>query len=218
MINVHILKASGSLRPYIKDILASAKDAITQIKMKIPITNVDIVFYDEPKAVIPNIGLGGRAYNAHMVLVALDPQFKNFKRTVKHEILRALAHELHHCVRIKDLGYGKTLVEAIVSEGLADHFDVEVSGKPPQVWCRALNNKEKKRLEERTRKEYHDTNYSHKDWFLGSKERNIPKWTGYTLGFDLVGKYLKLYYEKKASQLYSVKSEEILSSLETLGH
>ena len=52
-------------------------------------------------------------------------------------------------------------------------------------------------------------NYNHFDWFFGSEKNNIPRWSGYSLGFDIVCNYLKLT-NKKASELVSVDASEFI--------
>ena len=46
-----------------------------------------------------------------------------------------------------------------------------------------------KEMFERAKKEYNNKNYNHYEWFFGSKEKKIPRWTGYALGFNLVAEY-----------------------------
>ena len=48
--------------------------------------------------------------------------------------------------------------------------------------------------------EFNSREYNHDDWFFGPLSRDIPKWTGYSVGFRLVGDYLKRT-GKKASEL-----------------
>jgi uncharacterized protein YjaZ len=44
----------------------------------------------------------------------------------------------------------------------------------------------------------------------GSTEKEIPTWTGYTLGFQLVREYFKKHPESKASTLYNLPAEEFI--------
>jgi uncharacterized protein YjaZ len=99
---------------------------------------------------------------------------------------------------------------ALINEGLADHFDMEVNSTSPYLWNKALNEEELKIFQKLAEKEYFNENYNHNDWFFGSTERNIPRWTGYSLGFYLVEKYLKTHPDQKASNLYNVEAEEFL--------
>lgn len=207
-INLYILKATGHLNSFTKDIQKQSEKASRKVTEKIPISNVDIVFYDNPQGVIPEIGIGGYASSPHLVLIALDPKFANFEKTVSEEIARTIAHELYHCLRSRGPGWGKSLLAAMVSEGLADHFDLEVNGGGLRLWDVALGNKQMLELGEKAKKEYQNENYNHNEWFFGLKEGTIPRWAGYSLGFKLVGDYLVRNPGLKPSKLYDIKAEK----------
>lgn len=206
--SIYVLQGDGSLNHYSALVEKNASLAVKKIEKKIPVADVDIVFYDHPAGAIPELGIGGYSPNPHTVLVSLDPNFKNFRQTVDIQIERILAHELHHCARATKVGYGKTLLEALITEGLADHFDTEVTGKNPQPWDKALTDKQIVKYLNLARKEFNRETYNHHAWFYGSKEENIFRWTGYSLGFWLVGKYLEKNPDRKPSRLYAVKAKE----------
>jgi uncharacterized protein YjaZ len=207
-VNIFVLTATGKLGKYKSRIAKAARKSIKIIKKKISIPDADIVFYDNPNNAIPHLGIDAFTNNINLVLVPLNPKFKNFDKTISEEMLRIFAHELHHCARMKAVGYGETLFEVMVSEGLADHFELEVTNKKPQTWDTALTAKQFSVLKKRAKKEYNNKNYNHNDWFFGSNDRKIPKWAGYTIGFNLVSEYLKNNPDKKPSELFAAKAEE----------
>ena len=207
-INFHILKASGRLKPYIKDIKKVCKEAERKIFAEIPLSNVDVVIADDPYEVIPEIGIGAYTRTPNLITIYIDPEFPNFNN-FHLELMDIFAHELHHAARWQTVGYGKTLFEAIITEGLADHFANEVTErKDLHLWDKALNPQQIKDWLIKAEKEFYNKEYSHSDWFFGSKARGIPKWTAYSLGFYLVGNYLKKYPQMKASTLYKTKAEK----------
>lgn len=207
-INLHILNASESLTPFIEDIKRIFDQSIKKITSRIPISGVDAVVYDNPDSAIPEIGIGGYAPNRHLIWISIDPAFPNLAQSIEKELGRTLAHELHHALRWKGPGYGKTLFEALITEGLADHFDMEVSNDQPHIWDTVLSNEFIQKYLELAKKEFNNEDYKHSDWFFGSKERDIPKWTGYSLGFYLVREYLRKNPKEKASSLYSQKAAD----------
>lgn len=211
-INLHILNASGKLTPYVKEIEDMFNEAVIRIIKKIPVSNVDVVIVDNPFSVIPEIGIGGHAMSANYVVVSLDHEFNNFKKTLKLNLVDTLAHELCHAVRWQTIEYPyNSLLEALITEGLADHFANEITKeKNLQPWDKALIPEQVKMLLKKAKEEYFNKNYIHHEWFFGSKEKGIPRWTGYTLGFNLVAEYLKKNPNKKASQLYALKAEEFI--------
>lgn len=210
-INFHILNASGRLTPYIKQIENTFNETVGKVIGKIPISNVDVAVCDDPYGVIPEIGVGGWTHTQNRISISLDPKFPNFiKVTIGDNLDRTFIHELNHAARWKAVGYGDTLLEAMISEGLADHFDTEITNKSPNPWSVALDKLQIKQMMKRAEKEYDSKNYNHNEWFFGSKKKNIPRWTGYTLGFNLVAEYLRKNPDKKPSQLYNLEAEEFI--------
>jgi uncharacterized protein YjaZ len=210
-LNLHILKATGRLNPYVKDIENVYLETEKKITNVLPVKNVDIVIMDNPEYTIPEIGIGGHTYSPSHIVVSLDPTFSNFQIALQTELLDTLVHELHHAARWATVGYGKTLLEAMVSEGLADHFAIEITKrKDIHPWDNALSEEQSKLLEEKAIKEYNNKDYNHDAWFFGSKEKEIPRWTAYTLGFQLVGDYLKNHPGSKASTLCNLPAEKFV--------
>ncbi len=213
-VNIFVLTAGGRLGKYKNRILKAAKESVKIIGRKMQLPDVDVVFYNNPNNVIPHLGISGFTNNPNLILVPLNPLFKYFGKTINEEIIRTLAHELHHCARLKNVGYGNMLFEAMISEGLADHFELQVTSRKPQKWDTALTCVQLRAIKKKAMKEFHNKNYNHSDWFFGSKKRKIPKWAGYTIGFNLVGEYLKNNPNKKPSQLFAAKAEEFVKEKE----
>lgn len=201
------------LLPVAELIQGELNKSLNKILEKLPVSDIDIIISDDSKRIIPELGIGGYAPNDHQVFIYLNPQFPHLRETIQKHLKRTLAHELHHCMRWRSPGYGHTLLEVLVSEGLADHFDLEVNGGEAEPWCRALKAGEVAKFTEIARTEYFNRDYSHKAWFFGSKERGIPRWTGYTLGFKLVGDYLKSHPDQKPSTLYTTKAQELIDTI-----
>ena len=139
---------------------------------------------------IPEVGVGGYT----------DPKNGNVSLDRRQSAGRAghvlqtwvpatLAHELHHSSRIRTgPGYGMTLGEALVTEGLADHFvDEAFPTTPPQPWDKALTEEQEHALWQRAEPELWRA-YDHRLWFFG--DSGIPRWAGYSLGYSIVQRFL----------------------------
>ncbi len=209
-VNIFVLTAGGRLGKYKNRIMKTAKESVKIIRKKIPLPDVDIVFYDNPEYTIPHLGIGGFNQNVNLIFIYLNSKFGNFKKTINDEIIRIIAHELYHVARWKAVGFRETLLKALVNEGLADHFELEITNKKPQAWDTALTKKQFSVLKRKAQKEFNSKKYNHEEWFFGSKSRKIPKWAGYAIGFNLVGEYLKKHPDRKPSQLFAVKAEEFV--------
>jgi hypothetical protein len=160
---------------------------LATIAPSLPVRDVRIIVVDNAAGAIPEIGLGGYTPSGSEVRLFVDPARADLADVIRRELLPLLAHELHHAMRWRAVGYGTTLREAAVSEGLADHFALEVSGSPPPPWTHALDDAALARWVPRVA-EAGSGFYNHSLWFFGTTD-TIPRWTGYAVGFELVRRY-----------------------------
>ncbi|MEK9207401.1 MAG: DUF2268 domain-containing putative Zn-dependent protease, partial [Patescibacteria group bacterium] len=110
-INLHLLNASGLLDSLSGLIEAEFTNGMDKILEKLPISDVDVCIYDSRRGVIPEIGIGGSAHNSHLVFIKINPEFPDIEKSVAKRLKRTLAHELHHCMRWRNSGYEKILLE-----------------------------------------------------------------------------------------------------------
>ena len=214
-IAVHVLTGSGRLLAHADELRTRVRAAGSVALEHLPLGagDVDVVVRDAPELVIPELGIGGMAPDAHTVLLTVDPDHEAFERSLDEELPGALAHELHHVARHRGPGYGRTLFEALVTEGLADHFSIEVTGGPPPPWTKALTPEQHGHLAELARRDYDTHRYVHRFWFFGDDEGRIPRWAGYSLGFQLVGDYLERHPDGSAGALASTPAEAFRAAL-----
>lgn len=207
-IHITILNASGRFNAVVDAIRAQTNKAIELARTKIQLSNIDIIFSYNPVETIPHLGFGGYTPDAHTVQISVDTDNAELVRTIDDELVHTLLHEFHHAMRWRSVGYGETLGEALVTEGLADHFSVEATGGTPSLWTQGFSNEELEALLVRARAEFDNTDYSHEDWFFGGN--GLPKWGGYALGYFIVGKYLTEHPWVMAASLCNVEAREIL--------
>ena len=210
-IDIHVLTGSGRLVAHAGRIRAQLRAAATVAVKHLPLEGggVDVVVRDDPRMVIAEVGLGGYAPDGHTVFLALDPDHEHFERALEHEVFRMLAHELHHVARRRASARGHTLLDALVSEGLADHFSIEVTGMEPPPWAVALDPEQTAGMSERARGDHDNPRYDHRAWFFGSTDFEIPRWTGYSLGFQIVADYLERRPGSSAAALVTVASKTL---------
>ncbi|SFL84395.1 DUF2268 domain-containing putative Zn-dependent protease [Methylobacterium pseudosasicola] len=188
--HVHWLEASGDLLPWRDTVaaeIAVARDAIARV---LPLPSLDILVERRPGETIPETGTAGRAYRPSLFSLTLDPDNPNFATSLGNgDIRRTVVHEVHHCLRMAGPGYGATLGEALVSEGLAGRFVSHLFGTPPEPWESAVSDA----VLEANRPDpaaLADTGHNHAAWFYGRGGR-YPRWLGYTLGYRIVGDWLE---------------------------
>jgi len=206
---MHLLNASGVFDRYEKIITESFRESAQAITNILHVVNVDVVI-QHSEHVIPETGMVGYSPTADRAFLSIDPKNKNLNKSFSMEFLATLGHELHHCSRHSGPGYGKTLKEALVSEGLACHFETELRDGVVPFYASTLSKNECSEFFKRMSPELDNEKYNHNAWFFGSKKLNIPKHCGYSVGYNLVNNYIAKN-NIPASKLCSTSAVEILS-------
>lgn len=210
-LQLHFLEAEGSLAPWRQAIarqISSVEAHINALNIGLNKQPVDIVVEYLPHATIPHLGMAGSCYRAGLVTLTLDPTNPNFATSLANTAFQeTVAHELHHALRHRQCSYGETLGEALVSEGLADRFAIELLGSGIPTWCQALDN-EQLRLAYRKATAMLDQDYDHSAWFFGCGD--LPEWTGYTLAYRLIRAYQRQHAQQLAGHLVASPAQQIL--------
>ena len=187
--SLHWLAASSDLEPWREQIVAEIDAAHAVISEVVTPPTVDILLALRPEEVIPETGNGAHALHKSLFSLSFDPANPNFERSLANgDIRRGVAHEAHHCLRMAGPGYGQTLGEALVSEGLAGRFVTHLFQSAPDPWECAVD--QAKLMTNRPDVEMlMSATYDHAAWFYGVGG-TYPRWLGYTMGYELVGKWL----------------------------
>ena len=151
----------------------------------------------DPKNTVPETGVGaipdpgtGEAY------LTIDDHSKiGFRKSLATWLPASLARVLFLSSRIRTgPGYGVSLGEALVSEGLADHFVAQAFPQtPPLPWDhRKMTARQEAGLWKRAKPDLAIPGaYDHPLWFFGAGGRNaLPRWSGFTLAYRIVSPYL----------------------------
>ena len=193
------MNAAGTLVDH-QDLIESEISAALQIiQPLIGATDVRISLIADPNAIIPEVGLGGFNPSSDEVRLFADPDHPSLEEVFREQLGPMLAHELHHAMRRRSVGYGSTLFEAAVTEGLADHFSLEVDPQYDPIWALSMDAAE---LAVWLPQVVAGSSgpYDHRAWFLGASP-TIPRWTGYAVGYELVRAYLEANPTETASAL-----------------
>ncbi|NKB83366.1 DUF2268 domain-containing protein [Ochrobactrum grignonense] len=163
---LHWLTASGGLEEFQEHISIEIAEAFRTLEHFVLPPKFDTLL-DRSIHVIPEIGILGRAHNSMLFSLNFDPENPNFKPSlIDGTLQRQLLHETHHCMRMAGPGYGWTLGEALVSEGLAGHFVQYLMNTPSELWESAVNidvlNAHRPSVAE-----LQSTDYNHAEWFFG---------------------------------------------------
>ncbi|BEV16645.1 hypothetical protein HBDW_34330 [Herbaspirillum sp. DW155] len=132
-ITLHFLDARARLtplRPWISEALLQTHARASAL---LPLLPLDVVI-QAGNEVVPEKGLLGHASRPGFIQLIVDPDHPQLLLNQNASLQRMFAHELHHAARWDGPGYGSTLGEALVSEGMAGHFAQELLGGDPEPW------------------------------------------------------------------------------------
>lgn len=194
------LREAGAVAEHRAVLEAEVAAGLAAVNAVMPVGAVRIRVVADASEVIPEVGLGGFNPGPWEIRVFVDPGRPDLDTVLRAELLTQLAHELHHAVRRRSVGYGSTLGEAVVTEGLADHFVLEVAGTANQPWTTALDAQELASWVREVDAAWGEE-YDHAAWFFGAGGTR-PRWTGYSVGFHMVGQYLQDHPGRLPSDLH----------------
>lgn len=204
--NIHLLNARHKLTGIMSELRATLREAVALVSEHIDIPDVDVVVRAETGGGIPTWGVKGRSAGPALIEITLDPH-----RFSAPLLTRTMIHEIHHLIRWDGPGYGRSLGEALVSEGLAGHFVLQLLGGKPDPWdiVTPAEGATKQAMNEWAR-----LDYDHARWFSGAGD--LRKWTGYGLGHRLIAEYLAENPDKDLISLTYMKADELRPTLRRL--
>ncbi|GGB05339.1 hypothetical protein GCM10011491_36890 [Brucella endophytica] len=205
---LHWLEASGELGGFRAEIIGNFEAARRLLSAFLAPPRLDILVQRLTGETIPEMGIVGHAYRGTLFAMTVDPDNLNFADSLENGALqRQIIHEVHHCMRMAGPGYGWTLGEALVSEGLAGQFVCKLFGSAPEPWERAVP-LERLLSNPVDMKSLSAKGYNHPAWFFGTGA--YPRWLGYTLGFEMVGNWLKEAGEIDAGTWITVPAATVI--------
>ncbi|MCM3279163.1 DUF2268 domain-containing protein [Exiguobacterium sp. MER 193] len=153
-------------------------------------------FYDSE----PLKGVGAAAYKDAFILF-LDTDFD------KDVLAYSTAHEYHHLILRDQNKYNlSSILESIIIEGKADAFaDRIVKGVSPP-WHVQLDDATMEHIASRV----NDYETSFTDFVVGNSQKDIPRWSNYILGKDVLHDYLTAHPELSIPEWTFKEGHEIL--------
>ena len=215
MINPHIINSSSVLDSFVSNIESAVEMAENYVVSKLNILEpIDIVFHEYGifSSVILEDGIGGRTETSSLVRVSLDTDKESLDKDI---IFETICHELCHVARWqKNSEYSTTLLDTLIFEGLATVFeetaliDNHISEK--QYFLSEIinrNTEEDEKILALLKKDLDNGDYDYYKIFFDGDDA-LPKWSGYSLGYYLVKKYLS-NTNQKIEEVFDKKYSEI---------
>lgn len=208
-INVLLANSAGEFNETQIDIINAIKEVERYVFSKLKIDwDIDVVLTANAYSlIIPEDGVGGYTYASDFIVLALDlknmsiPRFKEM-----------LVHELGHAARWgKNDEWMNTLFDGMISEGVATYFGTEFAknNSEKQFFTKAMlerSDEENERILNELRGNLDDKHYDYNTIFFTGNDK-LPRWSGYSLGYYLVKKYLEKTH-KTIEEAFADKYED----------
>lgn len=199
---LHLLNARHALTPVLSEIRQASRDAVARVSDHADLPDFDLVVRAQQDRSADG-AVQGHCPAPGVVEIALTPD-----RFDGAHFTRALVRQMAHLVRWEGPGYGKSLGEALVSEGLAGHFVLQVLGGPPDAWD---NVRPAQAAARQAMNEWARRDYDHGRWFAGKGD--LRKGTGNSLGHRLIGEHLAQGPGDSATTLLTAPAEPFRQAL-----
>lgn len=192
-INLLLANSNGNLRNTEKLIEEAVNEAELYTFPKLHIDwDIDMMITSHMTFVlIPEDGVGGRTYWSDLITVCVDEE-----KLTKSKMTETLVHELCHAARWgKNDEWMNTLFDGIINEGIATYFEAEFvkDRKEKQLFIETVlkrSDKENEKILKKLRDQLDSNCYDYDALFFNGNDE-LPRWSGYSLGFYLVKKYLE---------------------------
>ena len=197
-VNILLTEANGNLSDSREIIIDAVKTAEEYVFPKLKVDwDIDVLvtnrLYD---IIIPEDGVGGRTRTSDFIEFAI-----NEEKATKNLISEMIAHELCHAARWgKNDEWINSLFDGMISEGIATYLEAEFvkDREEKTVFIKTIlerTDDENKKILEKLRDQL-ESNYYDYDTIFFSGNDELPRWSGYSLGYYLVKRYLEKTHKK----------------------
>jgi len=193
----YLANANGGLTPVIGAIEEAVGLAEGYLGKKLGVSRpVDVIFQEDSfwrPQTIPEDGIGGTTETSSLVRISVKKDFQPSKEL----IFESICHEFCHIASFCHLqNYADTLFADVVFEGMAVVFEEEAlreNGlRKRQFFLSTIlerGDEENVEILNRLQDILWSNKYNYREVFLSGNE-NLPRWSGYSVGYYLVKKYL----------------------------
>jgi hypothetical protein len=172
---------------------------------------VIVVQIGKPSQLIPQAGVNGFTSQAtgQIILQLGRTAQSSLAQTLHLWLPRDLAHEVNHSVRILGgTGFGATLLQQTISEGIATAFDQAAFPGPPDPFAQAITPAQECTLWQKIKPQLGAANL-YNLWMFGGP--GVPHWTAFTIGYHIVNDYRNHHPNVGWAQLTAASATAILA-------
>ena len=185
--------------------------ALARINALLPGPSATIKIAYTGAAAIPQTGTSGYTDPASGgIVIGWQPTAQaSFSMIMRLWLARTLSHEIDHSVRIlAGPGFGPTLLEQIISEGISSAFDMSAFPGTAYPWDRAITRSQECDLWKQAQGLLGKTGL-YDSWMFG--QPGIPHWTAFTIGYDIVTGYRQHHPDMSWSAITAASAATILA-------
>lgn len=208
LLQIAFITANSDISPALKDHIQTTlqKHSGEALNVLGITKRVTISVYPNPSWTLPETGVGGYTPSGDWIQISLDPAREN---DVMSNLPATLYHECNHIARWQSVGYGNSLLERMVSEGLACVFE-KLYAKSAMAWTTYTETEIDVMMNIiRTLQPHADEAVDHARWFFGT-DTMIPRWLGYKFGTYIVERALQNHADRSIVELTRCPAEQIL--------
>lgn len=162
---------------------------------------------------LKRFGIGGEASSPTEVKYFIDPGNPQTLKSLSEMMDRTVAHEMVHISRMQAgiQKFSSTLIDKLIDEGLATHYDENWKGKfLASPYREGLTQAQIEQEWQLARPQLFKplSEAGHTSWFLGEDGQH-PVWTGYALGSTIVRSYAELHPDQHMREMIRLPSRII---------
>lgn len=191
-INILLTEANGNLLDKKEMIKTAVKTAEKYVFPKLKIDwDIDVLVTNRIPMIIPENGAGGFTFSADFIRINIDDE-----KATENLISENVVHELCHAARWgKNDEWIKSLFDGLLFEGLACVFEDEFANNNPEktLFIKTIlerSDEENEKILAVVREKLDSNEYNYDEIFFNGNDK-LPRWSGYSLGYYLVKKYLE---------------------------
>ena len=191
-VNILLTEANGNLSNEKEMIENAIKMAEEYAFSKLNIDwDIDVLVTNRIPMIIPENGAGGYTFSADFIRINIDD-----KKVTENLISENVVHELCHAARWgKNDEWIKSLFDGLIFEGLACVLEAEFvkDRSEKSLFIKTIlerTDDENEKILEKLRDQLDSNCYDYDTIFFNGNNK-LPRWSGYSLGYYLVKKYLE---------------------------
>ena len=191
-VDILLTEANGNLSNKKEMIENAIKMAEEYAFLKLNIDwDIDVLVTNRIPMIIPENGAGGYTFSADFIRINIDD-----KKVTENLISENVVHELCHAARWgKNNEWIKSLFDGLIFEGLACVLEAEFvkDRSEKSLFIKTIlerTDDENEKILEKLRDQLDSNHYDYDTIFFNGNDK-LSRWSGYSLGYYLVKKYLE---------------------------